>query len=94
MGAHTAAHIVRRRRVVNGGSPLRILGECPVEPIVGECPLLALSEHEQGRVQCPLSGVKRTRVVALPMSAYDKDDHEEFRVVKIKALWSYWSHPF
>jgi hypothetical protein len=36
-----------------------------------ECPLLALSGHAEHTAECPLSGVKRTWVGALQMSAFD-----------------------
>jgi hypothetical protein len=35
------------------------------------CPLLALSGHANSSEQCPLSGVKRTCLFALRMSAFD-----------------------
>ena len=36
-----------------------------------QCPLLALSGHALVHCKCPLSGVKRTCLLALHMSAYD-----------------------
>ena len=39
--------------------------------MVLQCPLLALRGHSRARDQCPLSGVKRTCLFALQMSAND-----------------------
>ena len=38
---------------------------------VGACPLLAQSRHDGLQCTCPLSGVKRTYLLALHMSAFD-----------------------
>jgi hypothetical protein len=39
--------------------------------VIGGCPLLALSGHAELHCTCPLSGVKRTFLFALQMSAFD-----------------------
>jgi hypothetical protein len=47
-------------------------GPCPFMALAGvSCPLLALSGHALVHCKCPLSGVKRTCLLALHMSAYD-----------------------
>jgi hypothetical protein len=43
--AFSTATDFKRRRVATGGSPLRILGDCPGWPMRGKCPLLAADIH-------------------------------------------------
>src|SRR5262245_31397500 len=70
-GIHGSDRTQARELSATEGCPAFLVGDGNLQE---KCPLLAQSGHSLVHCTCPLSGVKRTWLFALHMSAYDAVD--------------------